>query len=194
MAQARFTTVALSGNAASPATMAPGPDASGDELPPVSELRFTAEPTALHRSNPGAAFQRPGSAAHVAAQITEAIRRSGPSRAIDLTLSPAELGRVKISLHPSDGVMLVNIIADRGETLDLMRRHAELLAQEYHALGFGEAQFSFSRHSSGQDQAAAAPAPRDEAEARRTATEGEDLPRPPRPAGPLLSDRIDIRL
>ncbi|WP_209427292.1 flagellar hook-length control protein FliK [Pararhodobacter sp. SW119] len=48
----------------------------------------------------------------------------------ELALSPAELGRLEITLREIDGVMTLSVNAERPETLDLIRRHIDLLAQE----------------------------------------------------------------
>ncbi len=36
-------------------------------------------------------------------------------------------------------------IADRPETLELMRRHIDILAQEFRDIGYGSAEFSFGQ-------------------------------------------------
>jgi flagellar hook-length control protein FliK len=48
----------------------------------------------------------------------------------ELALAPAELGRLEIALREVDGVMTLSVTAERPETLDLIRRHVDLLAQE----------------------------------------------------------------
>lgn len=161
----------------------------------MSELRLSSEQgTALQRPTVTTPAMQPGTPRHVAAQITEAIQRAGNSRSIDLTLNPVELGRVKISLHPSEGVMLVSVVAERGETLDLMRRHAEVLAEDLHAIGYDDAQFSFSQHSSGEDRTADKTANSVETDTHEAITSSDVLPLPPVSTGLTLSDRVDIRV
>ena len=63
---------------------------------------------------------------------------------IDLQLSPEELGRVKLSITPGEGGFLVTVSADRPETLELLRRHIDLLGEEFAALGLGDTAFSFN--------------------------------------------------
>lgn len=85
----------------------------------------------------------PAEPRHVARQIAEALvaaRENG----IDLQLSPEELGRVKLSITQGEAGLLVTVSADRPETLDLLRRHIDLLGEEFSALGLGETAFSFS--------------------------------------------------
>ena len=107
-------------------------------------------------------------ARNVAAQISEAMAK-GAERSIDVILNPAELGRVRITLSHSDAGMVVNVAAERAETLDMMRRHSDLLGQEFTDLGYGGTDFTFARedgsdggdHSQKSGEAApdASPAP-----------------------------------
>jgi flagellar hook-length control protein FliK len=86
----------------------------------------------------------PQTARHIAAQVAGAMTRNA-ERVIDVILNPAELGRVRITLSHGDAGMIVNVGAERAETLDLMRRHSDLLGQEFHDLGYGDTDFSFSQ-------------------------------------------------
>jgi flagellar hook-length control protein FliK len=89
-----------------------------------------------------------------AAQIADVARRlaDGP---VEVSLSPEELGRVRMSLHGSDGQMTVQIMAERPETLDLLRRHIDLLAAELRQQGFADLTFSFSGGDAGGSGTAA---------------------------------------
>lgn len=98
-------------------------------------------------------------------QIAAAVQASG-ERSVEIVLSPVELGKVRITLSPGEAGMAVSILADRPETLDLLRRHADLLAQDFRELGYGGTEFSFGSdsRSTGQERGAvpgAAPAQRD---------------------------------
>lgn len=127
---------------------------------------------------------------HVAAQLAEAVNRSGSGdRPIEVTLNPSELGRVRISMAPGDGTIIVTVLAERGETLDLMRRHADQLAQDFHDLGYGSAEFAFGQNSDEQGgaqggAAGGTVAPSD------TSLSSDAAPRPIH----LNADRVDIRL
>lgn len=127
---------------------------------------------------------------HVAAQLAEAVHRSGSGdRPIEVTLNPAELGRVRISMAPGDSTIIVTVLAERGETLDLMRRHADQLAQDFHDLGYGSTEFAFGQNSDGQGgaqdgAASGAVVPSD------TISSSDGSPRPIH----LNADRVDIRL
>ncbi len=96
---------------------------------------------------------------HIMQQVAIAAR-SGSGQSVELTLNPAELGHVRISLSTADAGMVVAIHADRPETLDLMRRHVDLLAQEFRDIGFEGAAFSFEGSSGqGGDSTASDPPP-----------------------------------
>lgn len=83
-------------------------------------------------------------ARNIAAQISEAMAKAA-ERSIDVILNPAELGRVRITLSHSDAGMMVNVAAERAETLDMMRRHSDILRQEFTDLGYGGTDFTFAR-------------------------------------------------
>jgi hypothetical protein len=51
--------------------------------------------------------------------------------ALEVALDPPELGRVRLSLVEVAGAMTLSITAERPETAELMRRHLDLLAQEF---------------------------------------------------------------
>lgn len=94
---------------------------------------------------------------NVAKQMAAAMRAGGESSA-ELHLSPSELGRVRISLSSSEAGMVVTILAERPETLDLMRRHADQLAREFYEIGYEAAEFSFGQNmpdQAGKDNGAA---------------------------------------
>lgn len=48
-----------------------------------------------------------------------------------------------MSVHTEDGAITVNIIAERAETLDLMRRHIDQLGQTFRAMGYASISFAF---------------------------------------------------
>lgn len=79
----------------------------------------------------------------VATQIAEGAKllREGQ---VEITLYPEELGRVRLTMTPSEAGMAVSLIAERPETLDLMRRHIDLLAEELSQQGFESLSFDFS--------------------------------------------------
>ncbi|WP_288938868.1 flagellar hook-length control protein FliK [uncultured Roseovarius sp.] len=160
----------------------------------VTEFR-TVMAEGPHAPRTAAPSSVPDLPRHVAAQLAEAVQRgAGPGleRAVELTLNPAELGRVRISMAPGDGMIVLTVLAERGETLDLMRRHADILAQEFHDLGYGTAEFTFGQSDGGASQ--------DGDTGRSTPdapTKAQDLPEPPdTPLTPLhvSTEHVDIRL
>jgi len=85
----------------------------------------------------------------VSQMIAEAARAL-PDRPVELTLSPEELGRVKMTLHSTDTAMNVVIAVERAETLDLLRRNIDMLAQDFRHLGYRDVSFSFAGQGGGQ--------------------------------------------
>ena len=181
-------TVAMPLTSASPADAAP--DHRMNDLPIGPELRFTSEQPVL-RSATDPAHARPEMPRHMAKQLAEAVQRGGPHRPVELTLNPVELGRVRISLQMTDQAVVMHVSADRAETLDLMRRHAETLAQDFHGIGYGDAQFSFSQQSSGEQ------GPHRDADNTpeyRSAPDRAVQDPHPTPAAIHITDRVDLRV
>ncbi|WP_299147444.1 flagellar hook-length control protein FliK [uncultured Tateyamaria sp.] len=87
---------------------------------------------------------RPDLPPHVAQQIAEALHRA-PEKPLELVLNPPELGRVRMRLSPSDAGIVVSVVADRPETLDLMRRNIEDLGRSFEELGYEDISFSFAQ-------------------------------------------------
>ena len=94
---------------------------------------------------------RPENPRPVLQQLLDASVRA-IERPVDLHLNPEELGRVRISMTMSDGVITMTVLAERSETLDLMRRHSDQLAQELRQLGYGTINFSFGQREGGKDE------------------------------------------
>ncbi len=84
----------------------------------------------------------------VVAQIVEQLRFANGT--IDVSLSPEELGRLTLSLTAQDGALAVTVAAERPETLDLIRRHLDILQQEARDAGFSGISFDFGG-SKGED-------------------------------------------
>lgn len=79
-----------------------------------------------------------------ALQIATAVASEGPSAShIDVSLSPEELGHVRLRLAHGEAGLSVTITADRPETLDLLRRNIETLARDFQDIGYGDVNFSF---------------------------------------------------
>jgi len=126
---------------------------SSPELIPL-ETR-SADSTALLRHD--ATVNRPEVMRHVAQQLADAARQM-PDRPVELALNPEELGRVRLTFTATDGGIHVAVMAERGETMDLLRRHIETLAQEFREMGYKDVNFEFSRdgqNGAGHDESSA---------------------------------------
>ncbi|MGI9395448.1 MAG: flagellar hook-length control protein FliK [Boseongicola sp.] len=80
----------------------------------------------------------------VSAQIGDAARASVDGR-IEVRLSPEELGRVSLSMKQTELGLTVSIVAERAETIDLIRRNSDLFAQNLRNLGHQNIAFSFDQ-------------------------------------------------
>ncbi|WP_294608849.1 flagellar hook-length control protein FliK [uncultured Roseovarius sp.] len=163
------------------------------DAPLVFEARVTAGNTPASAIPTQALWQRPELPQHIAMQIAAAAQRGEGNRPIDLILSPAELGPLRLSLSSLDGVMSVTVTAERPETLDLMRRHIDTLAQEFLNIGYGKAEFSFGGGQSGetgQDPADASILRTGETSTQDPVADTPNLHHRPI----LITDRLDIRL
>lgn len=94
---------------------------------------------------------------HIPRQLAELINISG-NKSVEVALSPEELGRVKLSITQAESGIVVNILAERPDTLDLLRRHIDQLNQELKLLGYQSSEFSFSQEG-GNSAADTNPAP-----------------------------------
>jgi flagellar hook-length control protein FliK len=83
---------------------------------------------------------------NVAIQVVAAVgaRASGT---FEIQLDPEELGRVTLTLQVTDDAVVLVIQAERQDTLDLMRRHADILQREFREAGFSSLTFSFGQNS-----------------------------------------------
>lgn len=64
----------------------------------------------------------------------------------EISLSPEELGRVRMTVHHGEQGTSISIWAERPETLSLMRRSAESLMADLQQRGFGDARLDFSEN------------------------------------------------
>lgn len=157
--------------------------------PALPDIRFNAEAVLRPGISPSQASHAPDLPRHIAQQMADAVHRSGGDRGVDLLLNPAELGRVRISLSPSEAGMTVQILADRPETLDLIRRHIDLLAQDFHSLGYEATEFAFAQHQGGAQNGT------NQNSSHPMDSLDDDAPEVvPNPTTAILADRVDIRL
>ncbi|MEJ6393043.1 flagellar hook-length control protein FliK [Gymnodinialimonas sp. 2305UL16-5] len=85
----------------------------------------------------------------IAAALTDSSRERGAP--LELALDPPELGRVRMQVAEIAGVMTLTIHADRPDTADLMRRHLDLLSQEFAEAGLDAPSVRISQDGSGQN-------------------------------------------
>jgi len=105
---------------------------------------------------------------------------------VELRLDPPELGRVTIHLTTHDQQVTAQVVAERVQTVDLMRQHADLLTATLARAGFSEANLSFQQ-GQGEEKGS------EQFQTFTGTAEGE--PSPP-PAATLTGQdgRLDIRL
>lgn len=90
---------------------------------------------------------RPETPGMIGRQMAEVLQRL-PDRPVELALNPEELGRVRLSISAAESGITVSVLAERPETLDLMRRHIDQLAREFQALGYTNINFAFNEGQS----------------------------------------------
>ncbi len=133
------------------------------------------------------ATSTPPVATQISAQLPALITKA-EKQTIELRLDPPELGRVTIHLTTNDQQVTAQIIADRPDTVDLMRRHAELLTATLARAGFSQADLSFQQ---GQSQGGKEGFSQFQTAANLTEADEPALASPPSAS---LDGRLDIRL
>lgn len=181
---------------ARPALFAVRSNTGHEETGEVAPLVSTLDPTpggSENRIRSGYAphTHRPATMAQtIVRQIAEALPRTVDA-ALEITLHPEELGRLRLTLSHLDGSGVLTVIADRPETLDLVRRHVALLSAEFAAQGFAHLDVSLGNERGAaterKDAAATRPGPQmpDETESGSPVARG---------SGTAACDTLDIRL
>ena len=80
-------------------------------------------------------------------QMAEALHRL-PGGPVEISLNPEEPGKVRLNLLAGESGITVHVLAERSETLDLMRRHIDQLARELQSLGYENIAFGFAEGKS----------------------------------------------
>jgi hypothetical protein len=127
----------------------------------------------------------------VAGQVAVAIGRASDDK-VEIRLDPPELGRVQIHLSRHDGAVQAVVLADRPETQDLLRRHAEVLARELGEAGYDSVRLDFG---GGEQARPDDPGARDWAQAVERPGASEPVAVSDGPQGtPRVAGRLDVRL
>ncbi len=129
---------------------------SGVDGPASAEPAFGGDAGSSRATGPavqiapaGIAMERP---TPQISQIAEAVR-GRQNGLVEVSLSPEELGRVKIALHRTDSGIQIVVMADRDDTMSLLRRNGDMLETAFRELDMGEVDISFGRNDRGQSRA-----------------------------------------
>ena len=125
--------------------------ASDTVLPAAALEESSASPRGFMSAQEAASQARLANSApnpaYVVRQIAEAAKANDRGL-IELTMDPPELGKVRMSLAESGGVMSVSIAAENQATTELMRRHMDLLRKDFMEMGYQDVSFSFEQGGS----------------------------------------------
>lgn len=124
-------------------------------------------------------------ARQVAQQIAAAVT-THQGRVTEIALNPEELGRVRLTMTALDTTITLNVLAERPETTDLLRRHIDALAQEFRALGYDDINFSFGGDGRSNRQS--------HPETDQTGIDVLDGPKTPTHPADQSSTGLDLRL
>ena len=114
------------------------------------------------------------------------------ARNIEISLDPVELGKIHLSLQPSEGGMTVQVTAERPETLDLMRKSVSELQADIMELGYSDVGFEWGR---GDRQPYNDPNEPDATDQRAIEVDaGQGIQSAILQSGGMVSDQLDLRL
>ncbi len=116
--------------------------ASFGDLDPLAPLDARSGPQAAGATL-AQALNRPDTPMMIGRQMAEALQKL-PDRPVEISLNPRELGRVRMNISAAEAGITVNVVAERPETLDLMRRNIDQLTREFQAIGYDNINFSFA--------------------------------------------------
>lgn len=120
-------------------------------------------------------------------QVATAIVKADGGK-LDIRLDPPELGRLSVRITGTDDTVNAVVAADRAETQDLLRRHADMLQRALRDAGYSDVTLDFSAYSEGgQDTGSDAPPKFDQTGTEQTA--GKEIH-----AFRFANSGLDIRL
>ncbi len=165
----------------------------------VDHLPSPGAPSALPKDAAPAGATALSASASVALEIAHQATASFGGEAkhtdgkqIEIALAPEELGHVRITMTGDSGAMTLTIHAERQDTLDLLRRNIDTLAQEFQLLGYANTSFSFGQWS-GQSASQKMPEPASYHDTDFTVLPSTLAPPAPRPRA-AREQGLDIRL
>lgn len=177
-------------NNAAAAALSPGFAVTTSEEPSVPQELVGHDASAPQQPVEAPAPARTLHAApRIAPQILDAMRALAPGQPVEIELNPRELGLVRLTLTDFDGQLSLQIAVERPETLDLMRRHIDLLTQDLRQAGYHSLSLDIGSGRGGGDRTA-----------HDAGTAAETTPELPiaetAPAGRRVNaeGRLDIRL
>ena len=91
------------------------------------------------------------------APLAIAIATDPGTGALDVALSPDELGPLHLHVTTEGDTLRIALTVERPDTLDLLRRHADQLLSDLRQAGFGGATLSFGQGTAGDGRTAATP-------------------------------------
>lgn len=112
------------------------------DLDPLAPLDARGGPQATSATL-AQVLNRPDTPMMIGRQMAEALQKL-PDRPVEISLNPRELGRVRMNISAAEAGITVNVVAERPETLDLMRRNIDQLTREFQAIGYDNINFSFA--------------------------------------------------
>lgn len=116
------------------------------------EFVWDIRPAHTHQATSSSAFiQRAELPQNIPPAIAEAFKRA-PDKPIEIALNPIELGRVRMVMSTNETGIVVTVSAERGDTLDLMRRNIDDLGKSLSDLGFEDVSFAFEQGHEQADQ------------------------------------------
>ncbi|KIN65911.1 Flagellar hook-length control protein FliK [Sulfitobacter noctilucae] len=114
--------------------------AFASDIDPLTGLR--ADAATIQATQGTTPLTRTDMPQHLSRQIVEALQHM-PNRPVGISLSPEELGRVRLALSSSESGIVVSVLAERPETMDLLRRHIASLETAFENIGYSDIAFSF---------------------------------------------------
>lgn len=159
------------------------------ELPP--DAPFGSAGHGSVSMTPSAPGNQADSARHIGGQLATAVANQTSADSVEIALDPEELGRVQMNLKTRGDVLTLTIIAERPETVDLMRRHIDQLSSEFRQMGYADVTFSFGGTHSG---AHGDPHQRSGGRSEISETAETDRPDTPEDRPRIAANGLDMRL